>query len=354
MKTISLCMIVKNEEELLGGCLESVHDMCDEIIILDTGSTDRTKEIANRYTDKIYDFKWLNDFTAARNASFERATKDYILWLNGDEIFEEKDRNKLINLKRTLDGTEDAISMLNFTDSGPSSRLTSIRLVKRENAFKWCGPVHEYIKVSGRIVESDIRVTERKRLLKSDPMLNLRIYEDRLKNGDEFAPRDFYHYANELKINEFYEESISYFQEFLDTGKGILEYEIRACLHIADCYRELGNVKKEKEALTASMQFDIPKPESFCKMGDAYLASRSMEQAIFWYELAFKTDIDHSRGYEQQAYRTWYPNLQLCVCYSILGNLERAAEYNAKAKLYLPNDPRVLNNEDYFAKQHQR
>ena len=74
MATISLCMIVKNEEQVLARCLDSVADLMDEIIIVDTGSTDRTKEIAARYTDQIYDFAWIGDFSAARNFSFSKAT----------------------------------------------------------------------------------------------------------------------------------------------------------------------------------------------------------------------------------------------------------------------------------------
>ena len=70
MITISLCMIVKNEEAVLARCLDSLRGLMDEIIIVDTGSTDNTKEIALKYTDKVYDFSWGDDFAAARNFSF--------------------------------------------------------------------------------------------------------------------------------------------------------------------------------------------------------------------------------------------------------------------------------------------
>lgn len=77
MITISLCMIVKNEEDVLARCLESVKDVVDEIIIVDTGSTDKTKTIAKEFTDKVYDFKWVNHFAKARNFAFSKAKMDY-------------------------------------------------------------------------------------------------------------------------------------------------------------------------------------------------------------------------------------------------------------------------------------
>ena len=82
MITLSLCMIVKNEEETLARCLDSIKDAVDEIIIADTGSTDSTVKIAKRYTDKVYHFDWVYDFSAARNFSFSKASSDYCMWLD--------------------------------------------------------------------------------------------------------------------------------------------------------------------------------------------------------------------------------------------------------------------------------
>ena len=93
--TISLCMIVKNEETTLARCLDSVVGIADEIIIVDTGSTDRTKEIAGRYTDKIFDFPWVDDFAAARNFSFSKATMEYCMWLDASDILLGADQTNL-------------------------------------------------------------------------------------------------------------------------------------------------------------------------------------------------------------------------------------------------------------------
>ena len=79
MVSISLCMIVKDEEAVLGRCLSGMKDLVDEIIIVDTGSEDRTREIARQYTDRIYFFEWIDDFSAARNFSFLKASMDYCM-----------------------------------------------------------------------------------------------------------------------------------------------------------------------------------------------------------------------------------------------------------------------------------
>ena len=99
MITVSLCMIVKNEEDILARCLDSLKGLMDEIIIVDTGSTDRTKEIAANYTDKIYDFSWCDDFAAARNFSFSKATKEYIYAPDADEVLDEINRRRFMMLK---------------------------------------------------------------------------------------------------------------------------------------------------------------------------------------------------------------------------------------------------------------
>ena len=102
MITISLCMIVKNEEKVLARCLDSIADLVDEIIIVDTGSSDSTKEIAARYTGLLYDFLWTDDFSAARNYAFSKATKEYIYSADADEVLSEENRERFRILKETL------------------------------------------------------------------------------------------------------------------------------------------------------------------------------------------------------------------------------------------------------------
>ena len=98
MPTVSLCMIVKNEEAVLARCLDSLNGLMDEIIIVDTGSTDSTKDIAGLYTDKVYDYEWTDDFAAARNFSFSLATMDYIYAPDADEVLDDINRMRFEQL----------------------------------------------------------------------------------------------------------------------------------------------------------------------------------------------------------------------------------------------------------------
>lgn len=100
MAGISVCMIVKNEEEVLARCLACITSFADEIVIVDTGSTDKTKEIAASFTDDVYDFPWCDDFSKARNYSFSKATQDFIMWLDADDVILQEDQDKLVELDR--------------------------------------------------------------------------------------------------------------------------------------------------------------------------------------------------------------------------------------------------------------
>ena len=99
MDTISLCMIVRDEEPVLIRCLESAAGLYDELVIVDTGSADRTREIARGYTDKVYDFPWVDDFSAARNFAFERASMHYCMWLDADDVIPEDQRDRFLSVK---------------------------------------------------------------------------------------------------------------------------------------------------------------------------------------------------------------------------------------------------------------
>jgi len=349
--TISLCMIVKNEEKTLGRCLDSVKDIADEIIIVDTGSTDGTKNIASKYTDKIYDFVWINDFSAARNFAFEKATEEYILWLDADDILMDEDRKKLLELKNNMDTSVDSVTMnynLAFDAKGNvTSSLRRNRLVRRACHFKWIGAVHEYLAVGGKIINSDISVTHKS--IEHDSDRNLMIYEKRLEAGEEFTPRDLYYYANELLDHRRFEEAAEFYLKFLNTGQGWVEDNIAACGKLSDCYHNLGDKKKELMYALKSFEYDIPRAEFCCRIGYFFFSSGKYREAVFWYKLATELERPSQNwGLVNHACWTWLPHLQLCVCYDRLGEHELAYRHNELAAQYIPDDHRIAYNRKYF------
>ncbi len=348
--SISLCMIVKNEEDCIARCLSSVQDMMDEIIIVDTGSTDRTKQLCTQYTTKIYDFEWVDDFAAARNYSFSLANMDYIFWLDADDMLQPEDQLKLHRLKNTLDHSYDSVSMeyqLAFDEYGNVvSSLRRNRLVKRQNGFRWVGPIHEYLEVGGNIFESDVAIIHNPRPHFCDR--NLRIYEKRLAAGEIFTPRDIFYYANELKDHKIYDRAIYYYEKFLQTGKGWLEDNISACDRLADCYHEIRDYEQEVAWILRSLLFDRPRAQQCCRLGYYFLEKGQYKAASYWYETAIASRNEYSWGIANHACSTWLPHLQLCVCYDRLGEYERAYEHNEKAREYRPDDEKILHNKKYL------
>jgi glycosyltransferase involved in cell wall biosynthesis len=356
--TISLCMIVKNEADTLTRCLDSVKELVDEIIIVDTGSTDETRTIAKRYTPKVFDFEWQDDFSAARNYSFQQATMNYIMWLDADDVLLEADREKFRRLKLTLDPSVDSVTMLyhlSFDEQGNvavSSRQH--RLVKRDKGFQWTGAAHEVLMVEGNIFNSDIAVTHRKPLdrYKRDQNRTLEIYKRRLERGDPFTPRDVYYFANELKDHERYKEAVQFYKIFLQMGMGWIEDVIGALVQLADCYDKLKDNKKVKEVLMQAVQLGHPRAEIYCRLGDWHLKNDEVDEAIGWFELAIGLEKpDPLWGYCEDAYWTWYPHTQLCICYAQKQEYQKAYEHNEKARQTGSHNEKMLEYKTWLEQQ---
>jgi len=352
MITISLCMIVKDEEDTIGRCLESVKDIVDEIIIVDTGSSDRTKEVAGSFTSKIYDFEWIDDFSAARNYSSSKATMDYIMWLDADDIILEEDALKIQQLKVTIDPIVDIVMMkYNYSFDGNGHITLSnfrSRLLKRSINFIWNEPIHEYIQPSGYIINSDICITHKK-ICPSAPERNLNIFEKMVASSKELSPRSLFYYAKELYNNERFDDAIKSFNKYLDSGKGWVEDMISACYDLSICYSFTKEPEKRLKALLRSFEFNTPRAEICCQIGYHYFEAKDYEKAIVWYKLATQLNkpVD-TWGFILHDCWGYIPNIQLCLCYDRLGNIEEAIKYNNTAAEYKPNDTAVLYNIKYF------
>lgn len=352
MISISLCMIVKNEELTLKRCLKCVKDIADEIIIVDTGSTDKTKEIAYEFTDKVYDFKWCDDFSKARNYSFSKATKEYIMWLDADDVILEKDIIKLKYLKEHLDKNADIVMLkydLNIDSNGtPALSYYRERLLKRKNNYKWISPIHEVIELKGNILKEDISITHKKE--KSyDPTRNLKIFEKMLENGSNLDSRQTFYYARELYYNEDYDKALKYFNIFLNDKNGWIENKISACLDLYYLYMKINNEDMALDSLFRSFRFDIPRAEICCNIANFFLEKNNFNVAIYWYKEASTRIFDVSKGgfYIKDCY-DYIPYIGLCVCYDKLGEHDIANYYNDLAGKIKPDDKAYIHNFKYF------
>lgn len=349
---ISLCMIVKNEEDTLARCLESIKDIVDEIIIVDTGSTDKTKEIAGGFTSKIYDFEWIDDFSAARNYSFSKATMDYIIWLDADDIILEIDRKKLKQLKDTIDPDIDIVMMkYNVGFDAYGNVILSYfreRLFKRANSYRWNDPIHEYIPASGNVINADICITHKK-IHAAPPRRNLKIMERMIAEGKPLSPRNLFYCAREYYHNADYDHAITYFNQFLDSGQGWVEDNISACFDLSKCYTAKNDWENVLKTLLRSFAYDTPRAEICCQIGYYFINIKEYEKAIFWFDLATKLKKPQtSWGFISHDYWDYIPCVELCVCYDRLGNISEAVKYNDSAAKYKPDDAAVLYNKKYF------
>lgn len=348
--TISLCMIVKNEEKVLARCLNSVKDIVDEIIIVDTGSTDKTKEIARNYTENIYDFKWVMDFSKARNYSFSKASKEYIMWLDADDVIDKKDKEKLLNLKQMPNDTD--IYFLKYNtgfdeDGNVNFSYYRERILKRENNYKWEGAIHEVIVPYGKCEYLDIDINHKKEG-KRDNKRNLEIFENVLKDKKLDERKQFY-YARELYYNKMYDRAIIEFEKFLSNDNGWVENKISACLDLYNCYMDINDSKNAVLSLTRSFIYNLPRAEVCCKLGN-YFADKNMYlEAIYWYEMALKDNLDMTKGgFYNLDYYGFIPHIQLCVCLYKLGRIDEAIKHNELAGKIKPNDKIYLYNKSFF------
>ena len=353
MFTVSLCMIVKNEEANLARCLDSAKTIADEIIIVDTGSNDNTKKIASNYTDKIFDFNWIDDFSAARNYSFSKASMDYQMWLDADDIITPENIEKILLLKETLDENIDIIMtkyVTNFdSDDKPLTYTFRERFFKKNKEYLWNDPVHEYINLTGNIYYADdIFIYHKKNVPYTDR--NIKIYENFIENNNNLTPRQTYYYARDLYYSKKYDEAIKNFKSFINMPYNSKEYKLFAYYYISLCYKMLNDYNSALQILLECLNLGLERAEIFCEIGQCYAQLSNYEKAIDFYLLALETKKPEKPVFIFNDYYDFIPNLHLSICYFCLKDIDKAIYYNEMAAKYKPDANIVLENRAIFKK----
>ena len=165
--SVSLCMIVKNEEKALGDCLSSVKPFVDEIIVVDTGSADRTVEIAESYGATVFHYPWSDDFSAARNESLAHATGDWIFWMDADDTLPKECGERLRDLAFLAEERILGFMMQVHIPPPPGEHgftvVDHVKLFRNRPELRFEGRIHEQIleairRVGGEIERSDLYV----------------------------------------------------------------------------------------------------------------------------------------------------------------------------------------------------
>lgn len=337
---VSLCMIVQNEESNLAACLDSVRGLVDEIVIVDTGSTDRTKEIAAAYGAFISDFHWIDDFSIARNKSLELAKGKWVFWLDADHRLDRENYGKLKNLFESIGQERVAYEMRELSHEPEifPHFVHYVRLFPNDPKLKWRFRVHEQIVPSlgeqqYRVQQIDLTIThvgyDNKAANRAKLERNLRLLQ--LEKNESATPETLRHafyflssthlglgnskdaleevleglrltpdqdspYYKMLLLNKIkaYEE-LNEWEKALDAGKSARRKwpsDSRFLFHLCLIYENLGDLQKEEatliQLLVSRTLFFLPDPQ-------LYMASIRDRLA----------HIELKKGYPAEAEKKW-------------------------------------------------
>ncbi len=332
MITVSVCMIVKNESNTLTRCLDSLKSIWDELIIVDTGSTDNTIELARTYTDKVYEFTWTGNFSEARNFALSKATCDYIYTADADEILEGDNVDRFLALKENLDDTTDVVQMYygNQLDKGTVYNFDKElrpKLFKRLRPIRFIDPVHETLDLDFQIIDTDIVITHKPEGVHSGRDLD--IFARLIREGQtissrlmRFLDRELYLCDDTAKLAEF----APYLQGILSEDGRSEDDVTEACTLLARYYRLKGDVPGMFDNVVKVMA--VSSNSEICvELGQYYYDRKDYEDAAVWfYNAAFENApiLSIHAG-------TDIPLNRLADIYDAVGNPEIAAGYREKA-----------------------
>lgn len=290
MITVSLCMIVKNEERILRRCLDTVADLVDEIVIVDTGSTDRTKEIAAGYTENLYEFGWTGNFSDARNFAFSKCTKEYIYTADADEIIDETNRQRFQDLKAALLPEIEIVQMkygnqLQFSTIYNFDEEYRPKLYKRLREFVWEYPIHEAVRLEPVIYDSDIVITHMPEALHTGR--DIKAFEKMVETGERLDKKLCGLYARELFVSGTDEQTIrakEYFKKVIEEeGRTPAEQMEAFCVVVRACRLSGDMAEFYKYAMRAAASDEEIPAEVCYELGCFYRERGDKSEAAMWF-----------------------------------------------------------------------
>jgi glycosyltransferase involved in cell wall biosynthesis len=274
---LSAALIVKNESSCLEKCLKSLKGF-DEIVVVDTGSTDNTYGIARNWADRVYtDYQWNDNFAEARNHVLSKVTGDWVLSIDADEeLITEAEHIKSVISQAEEQGFK-AIDIIQEGRNGDINYFP--RLFKRCPEVKWYGAIHNYLSIKGD-VRSDVRIKYGYSAAHQlDPNRALRILKKEVEKGGKI--REIYYLAREYWYRKEYKEAIKWWEDYIRVSRFLPE-RADAYLMIARCYWTLGEGEKARVNCLSAIEINSNFKEAL-----KFMAELSWEHnAIRWREFA--------------------------------------------------------------------
>lgn len=349
MKTLSVTLICKNEEANLKRLLPQL-DFADEVVVVDTGSTDNTATVAKSYTDKVYEFVWCDDFSKARNYAIAQATCDYVMWLDADDVIPESTKNCIMGWKKSDMGRGKTQNCADFyyvkyeMDGQIHFWFWRERIVKRTKQCRFRGFIHEAIVPFGQVEYLDCKILHRPSA--SHEGRNLAIYRNAIEHGKRFSLRDKFYYARTLVDCGLVDEALPILKKFACNTRAFISDRVEAYKLLARLTASSNDIALVRKYLAASLALLPPSSEVCCLFGNTYCAEFDYLHAVEWYVLALS--CANEIGFVNEYYTKFLPNLQLSVCYWQLGDKVKAARCHKIAKSICPTDPTIVANDKWF------
>jgi glycosyltransferase involved in cell wall biosynthesis len=355
-------MIVKDEEALLSRCLDSVQPIADEIIIVDTGSTDRTKEIAAKYTSLIFDYTWANDFAAARNESLRHATSKWILVMDADEYLAVEDYDKwndFLSHEEPLSHLAYTLPVINFTgekeyqDDLTTSPVT--RLFPNSMGICFERPIHEQLtrgelgelyhkKIDLNIYHTgyqDQRVAE-----KDKHARNMQIFEQ-MKENQQLSEYDWFTLGNQYRYAKEDDQALECYKRALEGANSRLAWYPHCLVGLITLYYKTGRVDRSWE-LTEELLVKYEKYSEYHTIkGIHYETFGFFDEAASCYAAAIELGEKRAKSTREfwlidPAYSFESPVQQLISMYFRLNNNQQAVYWLSKLLNKNNKNPRVL------------
>ncbi len=365
MMKLSCCVIVKNEESVLEETLQSVVDRVDELVIVDTGSTDKTKEIANRFTNKVFDYPWSGNFAEARNFSVSKASFDWVFILDADERVIHFDRSMLEIRMEEQRNQPIQVEIRSRQRDGNVSRDKISRIFDRRR-FAYAGAIHESIAPITPRENEDMALIdgEEKRMTYLDcPIVidHIGYLEEQLVSNQKLqrnevmlreallkAPRDsylMYQLGKTLDLTGKRSDALSFFLQVIGNGEHCSDYWDD--LIISAIYG-LTSLNRLQEARDLADKYRID--EKLTELADFNFCLAYLDMCTGRFSEAVAGFVECTRKTKEKVIgsRSWLAYYNLGVIWECLGDFVQALEWYQKASNYGPALERarvILNKE---------